>query len=151
MQSLYARLHREMENFNRDPPDNCSLRYAPGDDALHWTATIIGPNGTPYEGGYFNFDINFPSDYPNSAPRIRCLTRIFHCNINEKGGICLDILLGKWNHNMNIYVAIITICALLNLPNDAHGLNQEAVQLHRTNLSEYNARARSHTLRFANP
>ena len=33
-----------------------------------WKALIVGPKGTPYEGGCFLFDIYFPTDYPKVSP-----------------------------------------------------------------------------------
>lgn len=31
-------------------------------------AVVIGPAGTPYHDGLFFFDIQFPSNYPQSPP-----------------------------------------------------------------------------------
>ena len=46
------RLQNELDEFNRDPPTYCSA--GPKDDNIKiWEAKIIGPEGTPYEGGVF--------------------------------------------------------------------------------------------------
>lgn len=37
-------------------------------------ALIIGPEGTPYENGCFEFDIMLPADYPNSPPEVLLVT-----------------------------------------------------------------------------
>ena len=34
----------------------------------------MGVDGTPYEGGVFEFDIMFPSDYPHSPPLVHFVT-----------------------------------------------------------------------------
>ena len=41
-------------------------------------ALILGPADTPYEKGFYLFDINFPSDYPLEPPKLNFahLTRI---------------------------------------------------------------------------
>ena len=37
-------------------------------------AIIVGPAETPYQGGFFHFEIKFPSEYPHSSPKVRLLT-----------------------------------------------------------------------------
>ena len=64
-----------------------------------FSAMIQGPENTPYEGGLFFFDIQLPSDYPQSPPKF-----FYHsyndpkenCRINpnlySQGCVCLSIL-----------------------------------------------------------
>ena len=63
-----------------------------GDDLFNWQATIMGPDGAPYLGGVFFLKTNFPADYPFKPPKVAFTTKIYHCNINANGSICLDIL-----------------------------------------------------------
>jgi ubiquitin-protein ligase len=35
-------------------------------------AYIVGPPGTPYEGGWFGFDIKLTSAYPDEPPKVSC-------------------------------------------------------------------------------
>jgi len=63
-------------------------------------AMIIGPKGTPYFGGYYFFEINFPKTYPNKPPKVKFLTIDnevrFHPNLYQEGKVCLSIL-GTWS------------------------------------------------------
>ncbi|KAH7960796.1 hypothetical protein HPB49_023402 [Dermacentor silvarum] len=60
-------------------------------------ALILGPPGTPYEGGFFHFLMKCPPDYPNSPPRVRLMTtgagRVrFGPSFCENGKVCLGLL-----------------------------------------------------------
>lgn len=42
--------------------------------------------------GQFSFSFNVPHTYPHEAPKVKCLTKVFHPNIDLEGNICLNIL-----------------------------------------------------------
>jgi ubiquitin-protein ligase len=59
---------------------------------------VLGPSGTPYEGGTFLVDIVIPANYPFEPPKMRFDTRLWHPNVSsQNGAICLDILKTEWS------------------------------------------------------
>ncbi len=120
-----------------------------GDDLFHWQATIMGPEDSPYTGGVFFLDIHFPADYPFKPPKVSFTTRIYHCNINSNGGICLDILKDQWSPALTISKVLLSVCSLLTDPNPEDPLVPEIAQLLKNNLTQHNATAREWTAKYA--
>lgn len=93
------RVNRDISDFNAKPP--AGLFIAPEEnDVTKVHALVIGPSGTPYEGGFFQFFMKFPADYPISPPKVRIMTtdagRVrFNPNLYSCGKVCLSIL-GTW-------------------------------------------------------
>ena len=83
------RINKELQDLSKDPPANCSAGPG-GDDLFTWQATIMGPPDSPYQGGIFFLNINFPTDYPFKPPKVSFQTKIYHPNVNSNGSICLD-------------------------------------------------------------
>jgi ubiquitin-protein ligase len=62
---------------------------------------ISGPKDTPYENGIFEFHAAFPTNYPNSEPKVLINTTgggsiRFNPNLYNCGKVCLS-LLGTWS------------------------------------------------------
>eukprot|EP00439_Symbiodinium_sp_Y106_P080220 s3234_g18.t7 len=72
------------------PKGTCEVELVDS-DLFHWEVALTGPMGSPYKGGTFRFQIWFPTDYPTKPPRLKCLTPVYHCNIDAKGTVCLDL------------------------------------------------------------
>ena len=142
------RINKELENLTKDPPANCSAGPI-GDDIFHWQATLMGPSDSPYEGGVFFMDINFPEDYPYKAPRVSFSTKIYHPNINSSGGICLDILKENWSPALTISKVLISICSLLDDPNPDDPLVPDIARQFKSNKEAYNMTAIDWTVVYA--
>jgi len=115
----------------------------------HWTATIIGPIGSPFEGGKFTLDIVFPLEFPFKPPIIKFKNKMYHPNINTDGLICLDILKDQWSPALSIFKVLLSISSLLADPNPNDPLNPNVATIYKTNREYYNKMAMEWTHNFA--
>lgn len=142
------RIQKELADIMMDPPPNCSAGPK-GDNLFEWNSTILGPPGSVYEGGVFILDIHFTAEYPFKPPRVTFKTRIYHCNINSQGHICLDILKDNWSPALTISKVLLSICSLLTDCNPADPLVGNIAQQFLTHKVEHDRLARLWTKRFA--
>ena len=143
------RLHKELEDLKQSPPANCSAGPIDESDLFDWQATILGPEGTPYQGGLFILKITFPKDYPFKPPKVIFKTKIYHCNINSYGGICLDILKEAWSPALTVNKILLSICSLLNDQNPDDPLVPEIANLYKNNYEEFIETAMYFTNKYA--
>ena len=144
------RLKSELKELTSSPPANCSAGPLDENNLFQWQGTIMGPEGSPYAGGIFYLRIDFTNDYPFKPPKINFLTKIYHCNINSAGNICLDILKDQWSPALTISKVLLSICSLMDEPNPNDPLVSEIAHLYKTNRKEHDRRAQQYTLEYAN-
>ncbi|KAH7949708.1 hypothetical protein HPB49_014234 [Dermacentor silvarum] len=140
-----ARIRRELEEIRYRPLNNCSAGPLYTSDLFNWTATIVGPEDTPYEGGAFLLDIRFPADYPFSPPMVKFTTKIYHPNIVADEFICLDILKTRWTPVLTISDVLLSIWCLLKEPNLEEPADPVAATVYYENRTLYESTARKWT------
>lgn len=143
-------------------------------DSLHWNSTIFvrasienmahyqfmiaGPRDTPYDNGLFHFQMELPSNYPQSPPKVTILSTgrgqyRANPNLYASGKVCLS-LLGTWAGpgwnagRSNISEVILAIQAqILN----EHPLRNEPglETASDNNVDLYNAILRIYTIKIA--
>ncbi|KAI3842815.1 hypothetical protein MKX03_024759 [Papaver bracteatum] len=99
--SSTKQIMKEWRILERNLPDSIFVRVYEGRvDLLR--AVIIGPEGTPYHDGLFFFDIQVPSNYPASPPKVyyRSFGHSLNPNLYANGYVCLS-LLNTWNGDKN--------------------------------------------------
>ena len=148
MDVALKRITRELHDFSKDPPANCSAGPV-GDDPFHWQATLMGPSGSAYEGGVFFLDVQFPPDYPNHPPKLRFKTPVWHPNIGEDGEVGLDILDENWTPALTLAKVMLSISALLVDPDPRGALQLEAALEYQRMRVEFDRKAREWTRKFA--
>eukprot|EP01120_Amphizonella_sp_Union-15-10_P008187 TRINITY_DN288_c0_g1_i1.p1 TRINITY_DN288_c0_g1~~TRINITY_DN288_c0_g1_i1.p1 ORF type:complete len:148 (-),score=20.52 TRINITY_DN288_c0_g1_i1:188-631(-) len=142
------RIQRELQDLIACPPANCSAGPV-GDDLFHWSASILGPDSTPYAGGVFFLDIMFPYDYPFKLPKVHFTTKVYHPNISEGGHICMDILKEQWSPALTISRVLLSMSSLLNDPNPKDPMVPSIAHQLLTNKTVFEQTAKEWTHRFA--
>lgn len=142
------RIKSELNDLSSNYINNISAKPI-SDDNIKWTATIIGPEDTPYFGGIFNLDITLPSDYPYKPPLVIMKTKIYHPNINQDGVICLDILKDQWSPAMTLSKVLLSISSLLADPNPNDPLAPDVAKIYLNDIKVFNKKAREYTEKYA--
>jgi ubiquitin-protein ligase len=150
------RIMHDIVDFNENKPEGIFL-YIDKKNIKKQYSLIIGPEGTPYFGGFFFFEIIYPDDYPNKSPTIKFLTIDnivrFNPNLYQCGKVCLSIL-GTWSGPswtpvMNIRLVLDSIRSLLGQYPIQNEPGFENVKPDDIRSMEYNQYLLFHTYRLA--
>jgi ubiquitin-conjugating enzyme E2 D len=145
---LQKRLQKELQQIDNEKIPGITI--LPIKESLtSWKAIIIGPVGTPYDGGKFNLMIDIPAKYPFEPPKITFETMIFHPNISNKGKICLSILRDQWAACLTIEKALLSIISLMASPNPDDPLMPEVAKVYLNNRDKFNEIATNFTKKYA--
>lgn len=126
------RLIKELAAYKKDP-NPCLASLSPdGDNLYKWTAVMRGTDGTAYEDGLWEVEINIPENYPLQPPTMAFKNRICHPNIHfDTGEVCIDVLKTQWSPAWTISSACTAVSAMLSLPEPDSPLNIDAANLVR--------------------
>ncbi|XP_065060689.1 ubiquitin-conjugating enzyme E2 T-like isoform X2 [Rhopilema esculentum] len=147
-----SRLKRELKQLSKSPSHGISC-WTVGENVDQLEATIIGQEGTPYNGGVFKLSIIIPERYPFEPPQVRFKTPIYHPNIDTAGRICLDILKmppkGAWRPAHNISTLLKSIQVLIADPNPDDPLMIEISSELKCNRQLFDQKAKQWTQKYA--
>ena len=147
--SSTKRIIRELADLRSDPPLNCSAGPVDESDVFNWEGIMFGPADSPYTGGVFKVNIQFPVDYPFKPPRVVFMTKIYHPNINTHGFICLDILKQNWSPALTISKVLLSVLSMLTDPNPKDPLMPDIAQQYINDRGTYEVTAREWTQSYA--
>uniref|UniRef100_A0A6B2LP16 UBC core domain-containing protein n=1 Tax=Arcella intermedia TaxID=1963864 RepID=A0A6B2LP16_9EUKA len=143
------RIMRETQRLTSDSPPG--ITAAPYQDNLrYFQISMAGPSGSPYEGGLFRLELFLTGEYPMEPPKVRFLTKIYHPNIDKVGRICLDILKDKWSPALQISTLLVSIQALLSVPNPDDPLANDVADHWKRDLKGAQEEAKKWTRMHAN-
>lgn len=106
------------------------IHVFPSPDSINfWRVLIEGPSGSPFEDGVFALNVIIPSEYPFKAPHITFETPLYHCNVNDSGKICLDILYDRWSPSLSVPKCLEAIRIMMKEPDTDNSLRQWIAEL----------------------
>ena len=113
------------------------------DDIMKGYALIIGPSDTPYFGGFYFFELQFPQDYPHSPPLVIYNTNgdniRFNPNLYVNGKVCISLLNTwrgeQWTSCQTLSTILLNLCTLLC--NDPL-LNEPGITSKHPDILKYN-------------
>ena len=146
-----------------DLPKGVSIRFPEGNDKIMNFEIILKPDEGIYRGGAFLFSFSVPIAYPHEPPKVKCLTKVYHPNIDLEGNVCLNILREDWKPvltvtsivyglNFLFLVRLLVFFVLLvyqyntlqchtsctvQAPNPEDPLNKEAAYAMQTNSNQF--------------
>lgn len=117
------RVIKDLRNLERDPLTAHGIYVLFNEDnIMNQKVLMIGPKDTPYENGFFFFDIKIPDNYPFSPPLVKfCTTDSkvrFNPNLYADGKVCLSIINTwsgpSWTSVQTLSSVLLSIQSLLN-------------------------------------
>ncbi|CAI5438143.1 unnamed protein product [Caenorhabditis angaria] len=152
-EKLLAQELKDLESNLRNQRQ-CKLTL-PSTSQLHEMELIVTPQEGIYKGGVFKFKISVPPEYNNVPPNVKCMTKVWHPNINEDGSICLSILRQNsldafgWRPTRNLTEVVHGLTSLFtDLIDFDDALNIQAAQMWNQNRDQFKSRARDYINRY---
>ena len=109
----------------------------PDENNIQHFIVRIKPESGLWETGVFDFEFVIPDDFPFQAPRVKCLTRIYHPNIDEEGAVCLNLLKLQYTPAISLPFIIAGLQYLFTEPNVEDPLNKEAARMMQENFNQF--------------
>jgi ubiquitin-protein ligase len=139
-----SRILKDVKQIINNPLSDNGIYYSHDDsDMLKGYALIIGPSETPYFGGNYFFEFDYPPDYPHSPPIVKYWTNgnniRFNPNLYKCGKVCVSLLNtwrgDQWSSCQTISSVLLTLCTLLC---SDPLLNEPGVTKSHSDMSNYN-------------
>ncbi|KAL7751287.1 Ubiquitin-conjugating enzyme E2 1 [Sorochytrium milnesiophthora] len=145
------RIQKEIKDCIADKES--SIYIEPIDGSIeHLKGAFWGPQGTPYEGGYYELDIVVPSNYPFQPFKMKFITPVYHPNVSSQtGAICLDILKNEWSPVFTLKTTLISVQQLLESPEPDDPQDAQVASHYRKDRADFNRTAQVWTRTHAVP
>ncbi|XP_014205315.1 NEDD8-conjugating enzyme UBE2F-like isoform X2 [Copidosoma floridanum] len=148
-------LIREVQEMEQTLPLTCQATFNNPNCLYEFTLTIEPDEGY-WAGGRFHFQIYIPEEYNMLPPTVKCLTKLWHPNINEDGEVCLSILRQNsidgmgWAPTRKLKDIVWGLNSLFtDLLNFDDPLNKDAADLFSKNKELFSIKVKEYVLQYA--
>jgi ubiquitin-conjugating enzyme E2 A len=136
------RLLKEWKRLQVDD-DSSYIVHVNEDNLFEWEAVVFGPKDSIWEDARFRVSLTFSEEYPNQAPVVQFVSRVYHPNVYSDGTICVDILDESWLPSNGVRGILLGLLTLLLEPNPNSAANSDAGGLCEWDKNEYERKVRN--------
>lgn len=123
-----AQLRLQKDITELDIPRSIKLTFPNPADLFNFQLSICPQEGY-YQSGTFRFTVEVNNNFPMEPPKIKCMDKIYHPNIDLSGNVCLNILREDWSPVLNLNSVLIGLNFLFLEPNPNDPLNKDAANV----------------------
>lgn len=116
------------------------IHFPDENNLLHFLIRVKPESGI-WSKGQFDFEFQLSSNFPFERPKVKCLTKLWHPNIDLDGSICLNILRDNYTPAMSIAILVVGLQYLFASPNPDDPLNKEAAKQYKEDFNRFVVRA----------
>lgn len=109
-------------------PPSVKIEFPNTEDLFHFRI-LIRPSEGYYQLGNFRFTVDIGENFPIDPPRIKCVQKIYHPNIDLEGNVCLNILREDWLPVLSLNLVLLGLNFLFLEPNPNDPLNKAAANV----------------------
>lgn len=125
------RVQNDVAELDSLPP-TMRVEFPDKNDLMHFKMHLRPDEGL-YVGGKFTFEFSINANYPIEPPKVRCVEKVYHPNIDLEGNVCLNILREDWKPILNLNAVLVGLQFLFLEPNYADPLNKDAAKSLQSN------------------
>ena len=100
----------------------------------------IHPSEGIWAKGIFDFEFSIPDDFPFEAPKVKCITTLWHPNIDMNGAVCLNILKKDYKPIISLNIIIVGLQFLFLSPNPDDPLNTKAAEEYKQDIKKFQSK-----------
>lgn len=159
MSSCVTHLRKQFKSLTEKQVAGFSVEVI-DDNLAKWRVWILGPKGTPYEGGCFRARLEFPPEFPFQPPVMTFESQMWHPNVYPDGRVCISILHPpgedkygyetaeeRWSPIQSVESVLISVISMISDPNDESPANLDAAIQWRTKPKDYNEKCQQLALK----
>ena len=133
---MLSRLQKDISCL--DLSSEINLEFPDFSNLKNFFLSINPDNSSFWKNKKINFQIKIPNSYPNRPPKIKCLKKIFHPNIDDSnGGVCLSIIREDWTPVYGLNHIFQGLLSLFYFFDSDDPLNKKAAESFSNNLEGF--------------